>query len=632
MDKVGTRGYLGPMKIANGRFVDESGRTLLLRGCNLGGDSKYPAVPDGATHLPGSLKDPAAVSFVGRPFPAEEADAHFARMQSWGFLFLRFVLTWEAVEHAGPGVYDESYLAYARKILKKAEEHGISVFIDVHQDVWSRWTGGDGAPAWTLEKLGIDLSLIGRTGAAIVRQEEESPAPMVWPTNYNRYAAATMFTLFFAGSAYAPETLIDGEPAQEYLQSRCIAAMRHAFRRLKDCRAIVGWGPLNEPHAGFIGYRDLAALENCSLPLGPMPSAFQAMQAASGRAVSVPKYELGTLGVKRSGHAVLNPDGLSLFRDGFGCPWKQAGVWTDEGGTPRLLDAGRFSAFEGRPVSFADDFLKPFLKRFAAVLREVKPDALMFIEGIPHGEHPSWTEADGAGFVNAFHWYDGAALVSKRYSPWFSVRTDTRTPVLGRKAVARSFSEQLADGVRWTKERMGGMPCLLGEFGLPFDLNGGKAFRTGDYSAHEEAFSAYCGAVDENLLHSTVWNYSASNDNARGDGWNGEDLSVFSRDAPGDGARAAAGWRRPYPIATAGTPLSLRWDRRARRLEYRFRADPSVDAPTELYAPAFCLGPAPRVSAEPAERVSAEIDAEAARIRLRADGYAGEILVVVEGS
>lgn len=618
------------MKINDGRIVDDSGRTLILRGCNLGGDSKYPAAPDGATGNPDGLLDPAAVSFVGRPFPADEADAHFSRLASWGFLFLRLVVTWESIEHAGPGVYDESYLAYLRKILKKAEQHGIAVVVDCHQDVWSRWTGGDGAPAWTLEKLGMDLSLFGRTGAALTHQEAGADyGRMVWPTNYNRYACATMFTLFFAGNEYAPGVLIDGESAQDYLQSRYIAAMRHAYRRLKDCKAIAGWGPMNEPHAGFIGYGDLASLENCALPLGAMPTAFQAMAAASGFPQTVPVYKLGLVGAKRAGEETLNPEGASLFQDGFECPWKRSGVWSVENGLPVLKDPVRFSRFGGRPVDFSEDCLKPFIKRFASVMREVNPEAMMFVEGEPHREPPRWTAEDGAGFVNAFHWYDGAALVSKRYVPYFSVRVDTRRPVFGRKAVARSFSEQLAAYASWSRERMAGMPAFLGEFGLPFDMNGGKAYKTGDYSAHEEALGCYYDAVDANLLHSTIWNYTASNRNETGDGWNGEDLSIWSLD--GEGPRAIAGWRRPYPVATAGTPLSFEWDRGARRAEFRFKADPSIAAPTELYAPAECFGGAPRVSVAASGAVSVEVDEALARVRITIESFEGEVSVALEG-
>ena len=59
-------------------------------------------------------------------------------LKSWGFTFLRFLVTWEAIEHAGPGIYDLDYLEYVRNVLEIAHEHGINVFIDPHQDVWSQ--------------------------------------------------------------------------------------------------------------------------------------------------------------------------------------------------------------------------------------------------------------------------------------------------------------------------------------------------------------------------------------------------------------------------------------------------------------------------------------------------------------
>lgn len=151
-------------------FIDSLGRVLMLRGVNLSGSSKVPFTPDGSTYRSEGFFDHRHVSFVGRPFPLEEADEHYRRLKSWGFNTLRFLITWEAVEHAAPGIYDPEYLEYLRKVVSKAGEWGFKVFIDPHQDVWSRFTGGDGAPGWTLEAAGLDMTKFKETGAAIVHQ------------------------------------------------------------------------------------------------------------------------------------------------------------------------------------------------------------------------------------------------------------------------------------------------------------------------------------------------------------------------------------------------------------------------------------------------------------------------------
>ena len=107
-----------------------------------------------------------SISFVGRPFPLDEAAQHFERLQAYGLTLVRLVVTWEAVEHEGPGKYDFAYLQYLQELVQIGAEHNISFIIDAHQDVWSRYTGGDGAPRWTLETVGFDVDKLHESGAA----------------------------------------------------------------------------------------------------------------------------------------------------------------------------------------------------------------------------------------------------------------------------------------------------------------------------------------------------------------------------------------------------------------------------------------------------------------------------------
>ena len=133
--------------IQENRFKDEHGRTLLVRGVNMSGNAKLPNRPIRAwDHLDESFYDHRNVTFVGRPFALHEVDQHFKRLNKWGLTFTRLLVPWEALEHHGPGLYDQEYINYLIEVLKKAPRYGIQCFIDPHQDTWSRFSGGSGAP------------------------------------------------------------------------------------------------------------------------------------------------------------------------------------------------------------------------------------------------------------------------------------------------------------------------------------------------------------------------------------------------------------------------------------------------------------------------------------------------------
>ncbi len=565
----------------------------MLRGANLAGSSKVPRVPDGATHVREGFLDHRRVSFVGRPFPLAEADEHFARLREWGMTFLRFVVTWEAVEHDGPGIHDQQYLDYLRSVVGKANEHGMSVLIDPHQDVWSRWCGGDGAPGWTLEAAGFDLARLDETGAAITHQAIGDPLPpMIWPTNSGKLAAATMFTLFFGGNDFAPRTFVDGLPIQEHLQQHFIAAMCAVAERLKDLPNVVGYDTMNEPLPGYIGWKDLNAAGGI-VTLGDCPTAFQGMLLGAGVSQEVEVRRMGFARIKGVGTRMVNSQGARAWLPGRDCVWRQNGVWDVDGsGKPVLLRPDHFmQGPAGKRVSFADDYYRPFARRFAAAIRGVDPRALIFIEAEANRTPPRWRAEDGGNAVFAPHWYDDLVLAKKHYSAWMAVDSARMKPVFGRAAVRRSLRAQLARLSRAAAERAGGIPVLLAEFGTPFDLDGRRAYRTGDFSVHEKALDRSFQAIEENRLSCAIWNYCADNTNARGDQWNGEDLSIFSRDQqhnPVDvssGGRALRALVRPYPRATAGELLRVRFDMRSRAFELAFRHDPSMTNPTEIFVP-----------------------------------------------
>jgi hypothetical protein len=150
-----------------------------------------------------------------------------------------------------------------------------------------------------------------------------------------------------------------------------------------------------------------------------------------------------------------------------------------------------------------------------------------------------------------------------------------------------------------------GVPTLVGEFGIPYDLQGGKAYQrfsaaglasshTGRvWRQHEQALGLMYDAMDELGLSCTQWNYTASNRNDLrvGDGWNQEDLSIFSRDqytdhgGPDSGGRAVHGFVRPYARFIQGRLQKMSFDRKRNQFELIFLADTTIPQPTELFVP-----------------------------------------------
>jgi hypothetical protein len=606
------------------RFVDEHGRTLLLRGVNLGGSSKVPLRPDGATHRREGFFEHRDVSFVGRPFPVEEADEHFARLASWGLRTIRLLVTWEAIEHEGPRRYDRAYLDYLEALARKAGDHGLSVFVDLHQDVWSRVSGGDGAPGWTLEAAGFALENLHQTGAAFVHCLAGDPLPgMIWPSNAGKLAAATMFTLFFAGDTFAPRRKIDGAGAQRFLQEHFLGAVEQVASRLSGIDCVFGYDVLNEPSAGYIGWQDLRRPRG-PVWLGALPSPLESMALGDGASLEVDVWTRDLLGARVTGRQRVNPRRLRAWRDGVECPWLEEGIWEPSAGGPKLRRPDAFSVAGGRPVSFARDFYKPFLRAALARIRAVAPQAVFFVEAEPMQAPPPWSREDGENVAFAPHWYDGVVLFLKRFHRYLGVDARTERPVFLPSRVRESYRRQLELFRQESRDALGGIPVLVGELGIAFDLNGGKAYRTGDFSAQAAAMDRSLTAVEDAGLSATIWNYTADNTHARGDQWNGEDLSIYARED--GGGRALDAVVRPYPMAVAGEIVRCGFERKTRRFELVFRHG-EASAPTEIFVPALQYPTGPRVTVSDGRF---ELDAPAQRLRFFHDSGRAEHVVRLE--
>jgi hypothetical protein len=597
----------GIIDIRGTTFRDAAGRHVLLRGVNLGGDSKLPYSPNGGTHLPTDFSGHRTVSFIGRPAPLDQLDEHLARLQRWGFNCLRLLTSWEAVEHAGPGQHDEAYLDYFAEVCRRAGTYGLHVFIDFHQDVWSRMSGGDGAPGWTWEAAGLDFTRFHDAGGAHVMQHVYDPSvggrqasypAMSWSGNYARPANGIIWTLFFAGADFAPTAKVDGQNVQTYLQNHYLGAMRAVAERVAHLDHVIGFDTLNEPGTGYVGK---AMEQSIARGQGPQWSPLDGLAAASGIPRDLPLY---TFGQGVSGRQRVNEAGLSIWLAGHEDPFRAAGAWDlDAHGEPAALTPNYFCEVGSRKIELERDYMVPFFNRVTEAVRGIRPAWLVFAEIDP------FEAGRGGGFpqgcpdrtVNASHWYDVSALMTKRFTPARMTHVLTGVVREGEAAIEDGYTEELAMLKQAGDRLNGGAPTLIGECGIPYDLNGAEAYwrwAAGDrdpdiWSAQTIALDLMYNAFDRLLLSSTQWNYTASNSNDPmiGDGWNQEDLSIWSPDqagapdGPDAGGRAVEGFCRPYVRAAQGTIVSQTFDRVTGTFETVIDADLAVDAATEIFVP-----------------------------------------------
>ncbi|KAL4108336.1 hypothetical protein PRIC1_000054 [Phytophthora ramorum] len=593
------------LSMKDGHFVDQHGRVALLRGVNLGGSSKLP-VGYGHTDdqdMSAFFDGAASVSFVGRPFPLEEADLHLSRLQRWGLTFLRFIVTWEAIEHAGPGQLDHEYLTYIRAVVEKAAEYNMQVYIDPHQDVWSRWTGGDGAPMWTLECIGLEPRNFEATKAALCLETCGLPASkfpkMIWPTNYGKLACATMFTLFWAGKKYAPNCYVDGVQIQEYLQSHYLDALAALATALKGLPNVAGYGTMNEPSNGWIGTKDL--LSSGGFRNGYAPSPFSAMLLGEGIAQDVEVWGAGIMEMIRGKPARVervDPKGVRAWKDGASCIWKEAGVWGfDAQGKPQLLKP---SYFDG--INFGTECFLPFARKFTKRIQSISPKAMIFTEMPPTEasdlEFPQISNEDIPLSVNAMHWYDLITLFTTTWRSYFTLDFVTGKPAFGNAALRQLHQQQLAHTASFGREKMANAPTLIGETGIPYNMNHAQAFETGDFSAQVEALDNTIYNLESQLLSFTLWNYTADNSHKFGDLWNLEDLSISSPDSEAlahrlsgvrrrdDSARALRAFARPHGRRIAGIPSKSQFDLKTAEYVLEYTSEKSESsATTEIYVP-----------------------------------------------
>ena len=191
----------------NLRFVDEYGRERIFAGMNVVDKKDY-------------NRNDNNYGYPAETFPFEEFRAR-------GFNIIRLGFTWSAMEPV-PGKYNEKLISDLKAFLDKCEEYGIYAYLDCHQDLYSSYCYGDGAPRW----------------ATITDEFTPHKQLAVWAEGYfYGRACHRAFDNFWDNVHYNRKGL------QDYFADM----WKHLAAELGNHPALFGYDFLNEPFPGADG-------------------------------------------------------------------------------------------------------------------------------------------------------------------------------------------------------------------------------------------------------------------------------------------------------------------------------------------------------------------------------------------
>jgi hypothetical protein len=402
---------------------------------------------------------------------------------------------------------------------------------------------------WSLYACGLNPENFAVTEAALVHNtypEPENFPKMIWATNYYRLACATIFTLFFAGRHFAPKCIIDGKNIQDYLQDHFVNACAFLAKRIHESGdlediVVVGWESLNEPNRGMVGVTDITAIPREQvLQKGTSPTPWQAILTGSGRACEIDTWDVGGLGPYKCGHILVDPHRESVWlpagyddsRYGYErgpdwklgvCIWAQHGVWDPNTDTPLRKDYFQNNPETGKAIdyeAFTNTYFMDFYRKFRDAIRSHHKTSILFCQPPVLELPPSikGTTDDDPKMVYAPHYYDGITVMTKKWNRYWNVdifgvlRGRYLSPVfaikLGQTAIRNCLRDQLLAIKKEGEDYMGNHPCVLTEFGIPFDMDDKYAYKTGDYSSQSGAMDANHFAVEgSGMAGYTLWGY-----------------------------------------------------------------------------------------------------------------------------
>ena len=195
------------LHVEGNRFVNASGRQVLLHGLN--------------------------VLNRTRPHLYPGLEKAFGWFRASGFNLIRLGIFWDAAEPE-PGLLDQAYLAKIKELVQAAENYGIYVILDMHQDLFAQ-KFIDGAPDW----------------ACLDEGAYHPDNCTMW---YEAYLSSEAI-IKAADHFWANTPASDGIGLLDHY-----AAMWTEIARVfDDCPNVIGLEPMNEPFMGSLARNSFGA-------------------------------------------------------------------------------------------------------------------------------------------------------------------------------------------------------------------------------------------------------------------------------------------------------------------------------------------------------------------------------------
>ena len=249
-----------------------------------------------------------------------------------GFNLIRLGFTWGKIEYA-PGLYDEKYLDSVAHIIDLCEKYGVYVFLDMHQDLYSPYINGDGAPKW----------------ATITDGRKVSPTRFVWAEDYFwGRACHRAFDNFWNNRT------VNGKGLQDWFADCWV----FIIKKLGSKKNVIGFDLLNEPFPGTPGGK-----------------VFRRIAAGAAKEFAFGK----------------NVDRMQLIKDLLS-PQREEKLLNTI--TPQVLRSAT-SHSDGIIEEFDTKVYTPFIGKLGSAVRKAGSDKLIFLEnsyysnlGIPYNASP----------------------------------------------------------------------------------------------------------------------------------------------------------------------------------------------------------------------------------------------------